>query len=122
MAAKPIVHFELMGADGKAQRDFYGKIFEWEFQATEGFDDYHMVSSEAIGVGGAVGKGNEQMPAYQTVYIQVPSIDETLSAIEAAGGNGVVPRTEIPGMVTFALFNDPGGNLVGLVEESTPDA
>ena len=122
MAAKPIVHFELMGADGDSQRDFYRDIFEWEFQNPEGFDNYHMVSAEATSLGGAVGQGNEQMPAYQTLYIQVPSIDETLAAIEATGGKAVTPRTEIPGMVTFALFNDPGGNLVGLVEESTPDA
>jgi len=31
-----------------------------------------------------------------------------------------MPRTEIPGVVTFGLFNDPAGNLVGLVEEDTP--
>jgi predicted enzyme related to lactoylglutathione lyase len=27
-----------------------------------------------------------------------------------------MPRTEIPEVVTFALFSDPAGNLVGLVE------
>jgi hypothetical protein len=28
----------------------------------------------------------------------------------------------IPGMVTFGLFTDPAGNLVGLVEAETPPA
>ena len=79
-----------------------------------------MVSADDVGVGGAVGQGNEQMPNYMTIYIQVDSIDEALSGIEASGGATVMPRTEIPGVVTFGLFNDPAGNLVGLVEEDTP--
>lgn len=28
----------------------------------------------------------------------------------------IVPTTEIPDMVTFALFADPDGNVVGLVK------
>ena len=32
------------------------------------------------------------------------------------GGKTVVPETEIPNMVTFALFADPEGNVVGLVK------
>lgn len=122
MSANQIVHWEIMGADGDAQKSFYGDLFDWEFQSPEGFDGYHMVSGEDVGVGGAVGQGSEEMPSYLTVYVQVASIDETLARIEAKGGSTVVPRTEIPDMVTFALFSDPAGNVVGLVESATPDA
>ena len=31
-----------------------------------------------------------------------------------------MPRTVIPGIVTFGLFGDPAGNMVGIVEEETP--
>ena len=31
-----------------------------------------------------------------------------------------MPVTTIPGMVTFALFSDPEGNVVGLVSDQTP--
>ncbi len=120
MSANPIVHWELMGADGGAQKAFYEANFDWKLEAVDGFDGYHMVSADDVGVGGAVGQGNEQMPNYMTIYVQVDSIDEALSGIEATGGSTVMPRTEIPGVVTFGLFNDPAGNLVGLVEEDTP--
>jgi len=46
----------------------------------------------------------------------VPEIVEALARIEAAGGKTVVPRTVVPGVVTFALFTDPAGNLLGLAE------
>ncbi len=122
MSSNPIVHWELMGADGEAQKAFYESIFDWKLEATEGLDNYHMVSSDDVGVGGGVGQGNEQMPNYMTIYVQVESIDESLGQIEARGGTTVVPRTVMPGTVTFGLFNDPAGNLVGLVEAATPPA
>ena len=122
MSANPIVHWELMGADGAAQKAFYESIFDWKLEATEGLDNYHMVSADDVGVGGGVGQGNEQMPSYMTIYVQVESIDESLGQIEASGGTTVLPRTVMPGTVTFGLFNDPAGNLVGLVEAATPPA
>ena len=122
MSANPIVHWELMGADGDAQKTFYEANFDWKLEPQEGLDGYHMVSADDVGVGGAVGQGNEQMPNYMTIYIQVESIDESLGQIEASGGTTVVPRTVMPGTVTFGLFNDPAGNLVGLVEAATPPA
>lgn len=122
MADNPIVHWELMGPDGNAQKAFYGGIFDWEFQSVEGFDGYHLASTGEGNIGGAVGQGSEEMPSYVTFYIQVESIDAVLAQVEAAGGSTVAPRTEIPGMVTFGLFTDPAGNMVGLVEEETPAA
>ena len=122
MSANPIVHWELMGADGEVQKTFYEGIFDWKLEPTEGFEGYHMVSSDDVGVGGAVGQGNEQMPSYMTIYVQVESINESLGQIEASGGTTVLPRTVVPGTVTFGLFNDPAGNLVGLVEAETPAA
>ena len=54
--------------------------------------------------------------------MQLDDINDHLAKIEGAGGSSIMPRTEIPGTVTFALFADPAGNVVGLVEEETPAA
>jgi predicted enzyme related to lactoylglutathione lyase len=111
-----------MGPDGDKLAAFYGDLFGWKLAPTPGFDGYNMVDGEQAGVGGAVGQGNENMPQYQTIYIQVDSVDEHLAKAEGAGGTTVVPRTVIPGMVAFGLLSDPAGNLVGLAEEATPAA
>lgn len=47
--------------------------------------------------------------------MQVPDIDRWLQKAESLGGRTVMPRTEME-MVTFALFADPEGHVVGLVE------
>jgi predicted enzyme related to lactoylglutathione lyase len=49
----------------------------------------------------------------RTNFINIISF---LKKIESLGGKTVVPTTEIPNMVTFALFKDPEGNMVGLVK------
>lgn len=118
MSAKPIVHFEIMGPDAGALKGFYSEFFGWNPQPFEGVDDYFVISSDEAGVGGAVGQGDENMPNYLTVYIEVDDIDAYLEKIGAAGGSTLLPRTEVPDVVTFALFADPAGNTVGLVESS----
>lgn len=122
MASHKIVHWELMGPDGSALNNFYNELFGWKGEEVPGFGGYTMISADDSGVAGAIGAGNENMPSYQTMYIEVESIDEHLAKVEANGGTIVVPRSTIPGMVTFGMFHDPAGNLVGLVEEVTPPA
>ncbi len=114
----PVVHWEVMGPDGGKLASF----FDWGATEAPGMDQYHLVHAETTGVGGAIGRGVEEMPSYVTIYIQVDDINDHLAKIEGAGGSNIVPRTEIPGTVTFALFADLAGNVVGLVEEETPAA
>ena len=120
--AHHVVHWELMGPDGDKLAAFYKELFGWEMQAAPGFGGYHLVAREQSGVGGAVGQGSEEMPTYQAVYIEVASVDEHLAKAEANGATTLIPRTVLPGMVTFGLFKDPAGNLVGVVEEEIPAA
>ncbi len=122
MASHKIVHWELMGEDGDKLAAFYENLFGWKGEGVPGFDKYNMVSADHSGLAGAVGSGNEHMPSYQTMYVEVDNVDEALGSAVSNGGAIVAPRTVIPGMVTFGLFNDPAGNLVGVVEEETPAA
>jgi predicted enzyme related to lactoylglutathione lyase len=120
MSSHKIVHWELMGPDAAVLNSFYHDMFGWKGEEVPGFGGYTMIPAEDTGVAGAIGAGNEHMPSYQAIYIEVESIDEHLAKAEAMGARTAVPRTVIPGEVTFAIFHDPAGNLVGLVEEETP--
>jgi uncharacterized protein len=103
----PIVYFEIAGPEGKALQSFYSSVFAWNIDAT--------ATIAAASTGGIKG-GIRQDPAEKVLYLGVASIDETLKQIEAAGGKTVLPRTVVPGVVTFALFTDPAGNRMGLAE------
>jgi predicted enzyme related to lactoylglutathione lyase len=103
----PIVYFEIAGPEGEKLRDFYSSVFGWSIDEVDRID--------ASSTGGLRG-GIRQDPAEKVLYLGVPSIDESLKQIEAAGGQVVLPRTVVPGVVTFALFLDPAGNRLGLAE------
>ena len=120
--AHTIVHWELMGPDGASLKEFYESIFEWKPEIIPGFDAYFGVPGEEAGLGGAIGQGSADMPSYFTMYVGVDDIDASLAKVIAAGGSTIVPRTIVPDTVTFAMFTDPAGNIVGLVENETPAA
>jgi len=110
----PVTWFEISTSDAKAAREFYARLFGWNLQVLEEAN-YALVDT---GVEGAIGGGigQAQGPNQVVFYIQVDDPQAYLDRIQQAGGKTVVPVTEIPGMVTFAQFADPQGNVVGLVK------
>jgi uncharacterized protein len=111
----PVVHFEILAKDGKKLQNFYSKLFDWKIDSNNPIN-YGLVQKEEGGIGGGVAPARDGQPGYVTVYIEVPDPDEHLKKVETLGGKIVMPTTTIPGMVTFALFSDPEGNVVGLVK------
>lgn len=122
MAAAPVVHFEITGKDAKKLQSFYSKLFDWQIN-TDNPMNYGLVNAAGNGtevgkgsIGGGVAEAQEGAPASVTFYVQVPDLEATLKKVASMGGKTIVPPTEIPNMVTFAMFLDPEGNAVGLVK------
>ena len=103
----PIVYFDIAGPDALRLKAFYGNVFDWRI------DDHASIASTSTG---GLRGGIRQDPAEKVLYLGVVDIDASLMRIEAAGGTTLVPRTVVPGVVTFALFSDPAGNRMGLAE------
>lgn len=122
MAAAPVTWFEIVGKDAKKLQTFYGKLFDWKITADNPMN-YGMVDAVANGkevgkgsIGGGIGAAQPGAPGHVTFYVQVNDPGAYLKKAESLGGKTVVPVTEIPNMVTFALFQDPEGNMVGIVK------
>ncbi|HYR61482.1 MAG TPA: VOC family protein [Actinomycetota bacterium] len=117
----PVGHFEIMGTDAGQLRDFYTGIFGWAVQhgPDEGDPlDYTMISTQSGdgALGGGIGK-NPEGRGVVTFYINVDNLEDTLAKIEAAGGSTLRGRLQVGPNVSIAMFGDPDGNVVGLVEE-----
>lgn len=113
--AHPVVHFEIAGPDGERLIGFYRDLFGWDIQGAG--PDYWLVTASDGGVGGGIMQTRDEMPAYVTVYASTDDLDGTLERVGELGGETVVPPTEIPGFGFFAMFRDPGGNIIGLFRE-----
>ncbi len=113
--ARPIVWWELAGNDGKALQSFYAELFDWKVDADNSMG-YGMINTGGSGsVDGGIYTSDE--PKQPVIYAGVPDLQATLDKVAQLGGTTVVPPTEVPGMVTFALFSDPAGNIFGIVKQ-----
>ena len=116
--ANPVVHFEVTGKDGKKLQEFYSGVFGWKVDANNPMQ-YGMVDNEGQGIGGGISAGDGGRNQV-TFYIEVDDPQAYLNKVESKGGKTVMPVTEVPGMVIFAQFADPEGNVVGIVKAGYP--
>jgi predicted enzyme related to lactoylglutathione lyase len=113
----PVVHFEIITKDAKKAHEFYSKMFGWKIDASNPMA-YGLVDTGVKGsIGGGIAAAQKGQPTHVTFYIAVKNVAETLKNIEKAGGKTLMPETGIPNMVTFGLFADPQGMVVGLVKD-----
>ena len=108
----PVVHFEIQVKDAAVGQEFYRKLFDWDISADNPMN-YGIVDTKAGGINGGV---TDAPTAPQVIfYVEVKDLQASLDRAESLGGKAVVPPTEIPGVVTFAVMSDPEGNVIGLV-------
>jgi predicted enzyme related to lactoylglutathione lyase len=110
--ANPVVHFEIRSPDPDASRLFYGTLFGWTFP-DGGMPGYTYVETGADGaLPGGISplQGGDQLV---TFFNGVPDVAAALDAAVVGGGRVVQPATAVPG-VTFGLFADPQGQVVGV--------
>ncbi len=112
--AHPVVHFEIMGGEADELQRFYTELFGWRIDADNPMS-YGVVQAAEGGIGGGVGSAVEG-EHFVTVYVQVDDLQEALDRAEAAGGRTLLAPSDVPGGPTLALFLDPAGNRMGLVQ------
>lgn len=113
--AHQVVHFEIIGKDGAALRQFYKEAFGWEYQAVGGPMDYALVQN--AGIGGGIGGGCERTGGHVRVYVSVDDISEALQKVKTLGATSIEGPFPIPTGGQIATFKDPQGQMLGLVQE-----
>ena len=112
----PIVHFEVLGKDKAVLEDFYRAAFDWQLNPV--IDEYSMVSPGA-GINGGIGTSMDGSPGHATFYVEVANIAETLTVIEGRGGRKISGPDQVPNGPLIAMFADPEGHVIGLVQAGT---
>lgn len=121
-----VVHFEIPSDDREKANQFYTSVFDWETEETPFEDDVYMsvitspvdenhMHEERGAINGAIISRDDTVTS-PIITIDVSSIDDHVSKIEAEGGSIVVPKGEVPDMGYYAYFEDPDGNVIGLWE------
>lgn len=121
-----VVHFEIPFDDGDRARAFYQEAFGWQVMpmpeleytvVMTGPSDPEKGPTEPGFINGGMFQRSEDFPGKgPNIVIDVPSIDEALRGVEAAGGKAVGEKMPVGGMGFSAYFTDTEGNLIGLWE------
>lgn len=114
---RPVMWFEIGCQNREKTSEFYAKVFDWTIKPGEMSTDID--TNNDVGINGHITALGHEPHNYINLYIGVDDIDAQLQAIEAAGGQTVVPRTPIPNGGHFAWFTDPEGNMLGLWESAS---
>lgn len=118
-----VAHFEIHASNPESLAKFYSKIFGWKISRWEGPLDYWMVKT-GPGTGidgflvtrqGAPCSPGAAINAY-VCTVSVASLDDAQAAILRNGGTLSVERREVPGVGLIAYFNDPDGNIFGVLQ------
>ena len=110
--ANDVIWFEVMGEDGAGLRSFYGELFGWRYQLMEE-SGYGLVQPGEEGIPGGVGQKDGR---HVTFYVGTDDIEASLARASELGGRTLMPPTPLPDGARIAMFADPEGNAVGLVQ------
>jgi hypothetical protein len=111
-----ISYIEFASTDIERTKKFYSTVFGWSFQ--DWGPDYIGFSGQGVEGGGFYKTdAHEPLPKYAPLAVLYSAhLEETESAIVAAGGSIVVPTFEFPGGRRFH-FSDGVGNVLGVWSE-----
>ncbi len=113
--ANKVIWYEVLGSDPEKLRAFFSELFGWSYRDAPGMN-YGMTDPEATGIGGGIGAapGN---PSWTTFYVGVEDVERTLTKAKLLGGRELMPVTKLPDL-TIAVFADPEGHPIGLVQQA----
>lgn len=110
--AHAVVHFEISGPDSGQLAGFYAGLFGWHMRPIPG---YTLIDTGAgSGINGGIRQSTDDSSAI-TFYIETDDMQAALDKINLLGGKTETPISEIAGIVTYAVFSDLDGLLIGLV-------
>ncbi|HVY49530.1 MAG TPA: VOC family protein [Minicystis sp.] len=114
---------EIMTADPAAAAKFYAALLGWSVQEVPmgAMGTYRLFQLGGKNVGGAM-SGPPDVPPHWLTYVGASDPDATVKKIAELGGKVIVPPTDVPGMVRFAVAMDPQGAAFGVLKGLGPDA
>jgi predicted enzyme related to lactoylglutathione lyase len=109
---------ELATADVKKAKEFYGKVFGWEFSEHPMEDaTYTMIRQNNKDIAGiwAIPKGQEKhIPPHWMAYILVENVEDILNKASKQGATIVKAVTQAGDFGHLAIIQDPTGAHIAL--------
>jgi predicted enzyme related to lactoylglutathione lyase len=118
-----VVHFEIHAENPERAKEFYSRVFGWEFSRWPGPHEYWNVKTgpdSRPGINGGMIRRRGAIDGTAVIAyvctVEVASVEEHVQAVEASGGVIVVPKMAIPGVGWLVYAKDTEGNIFGATQ------
>jgi len=118
MAHGDITHIDIPVSDLAKAQAFYSGLFGWEISEMPGYEGYPMWQAPNKISGGGLAPRSDDFTQPRS-YVEVDSIEETVTAAVAAGATVLMEKQPISETSWWAVISDPDGNAIGLYEGTT---
>jgi predicted enzyme related to lactoylglutathione lyase len=117
---QPVVHFEIIGKDGEALKQYYSDLFGWEIDSNNPMKYGTIqregnVNADGAGIGGGIASAPEGYDGHVTVYVEVPDVEASLAQAESLGGKRMMGPDQVMEGLVIGLFTDPEGHTIGVL-------
>jgi uncharacterized protein len=115
----PFVHLELSTSDVAKAKDFYGKLFNWEYTDNDMGNMIYTTFKPSEGPGGGI----FAMPGAPTMWLAYVGVQDINAATEKAKSLGATIHKgpmEIPNVGWATILADPTGAAIALFQPTTP--
>jgi predicted enzyme related to lactoylglutathione lyase len=119
------IWYDLISDDVEASRRFYGELFGWSFEKTEGprGNDYYLASDGGVYIAGLVavtGAADGSELSRWLPYISVADVDASVDRSSSGGGSVAVAPLDVR-LGRVAAIVDPQGAAIGLARSRIGD-
>ena len=117
------VWFDLLTEDAVAARSFYGQLFGWEFDASQGPSDYSLIQHRGQPIGG-VAEIPGELEGSEGIWlasISVSDVDRAARLAEELGGEVLDDPLEVAGRGRLAVLRDPTGAVFVALRSASGD-
>lgn len=105
-----VVHIEIPADDTSRAKEFWGSLFDIEWQSFEGPVEYNMFGDPDEGYGGGLYPRQGADDDRIRVYFNTEDMDAALDRVREIGGSVEEEKSPVPGMGWYAHVRDPEGN------------
>jgi predicted enzyme related to lactoylglutathione lyase len=119
----PVSHFEIPFTDKDRAQKFYQQVFGWQFVDVPDMT-YSMAITSPVDesqrprkpgtINGGMYQRGEGASDRPVVVLLVPSCEQRVEEVKAAGGSVVVPPNKVGDMGIYAQVKDTEDNIIGL--------
>jgi len=118
----PVVFWELASNNAEASVEFFGKVFDWEFEKIPDTIIYGVDSRTGErGITGGIFTLQKAKLPFLTIYVLVDDIEEKALLIEKSGGLVIEHPHEMSSGVWICLFNDPSGTTFAMLQRKSKE-